>query len=305
MQVTTNHVTPKAAPNPALFDTTLEEQLLLSVHLLGKPTVKQLHRLHQDDTRHRGIQELVKGLSGRRSYLKVIKPLDIEKPQHPLPYVYLDTRLSRRLIEQRFGVQYRRVPPTPSRDWRFLRHDVMLIDELISFERTAQHHSFHYGYQSHFDDNGDPLYPVVSVSDGELVHRLRPQPDKTIIVGGYHLPLEFDCGEEQISLGNIIRDSSIVRKFLVYDSVERSGALDRLGWGKRIYPFVVTTRKGSVKSARKRIRSMIAAIPESVNPAQFYFIDRETHQAAGDDVAATPWLRGDGREVYLPPFMRL
>ena len=272
---------------------------MLSVHLLTKPTVKQLFRLHQTQIGHRKVQEILKGLSGRREYLNVIKPIEIERPQFPLPFVYLDTRLSRRLIEEKFGIPYRRVPTLPSRDWRFLRHDVMLVDELISIELTARKQGLPFGYQSHFDAEGDPLYPKVSVSDGDLVHQLRPQPDKTLIAGGTHLVIEFDCGEEQITLGNIIRDSSIERKFLVYNAVERSGALDRLGWGKRQYLFVVTTRAGTKASARKRIKSMIAALPEHIDPSRYFFIDRETHQAAGDDVSKVDWLRGDGRVMPL------
>jgi len=290
--------------NQSLFESDLEEQLLLSVHLLGKPTVKQLHRLHQDQVGRRKVHDVLKGLSGRRGYLNVIKPLEIERPQFPLPHIFLDTRLSRRLLEQKFGIAYRRTPNLPSRDWRFLRHDVMLVDELVSLELSALRHRLPFGYQSHFDDEGRAYFPIVTVADCDLVHRLRPQPDKTIICGNYHLPLEFDCGEEQITMGNIIRDSSIARKFLVYEAVERSGALDRLGWGKRVYLFVVTTRTGSVASARKRIKSMIAAIPEQVDAKRFFFIDRQTHQGAGDDVSKLEWVRGDGCVTVLPPFRK-
>lgn len=292
---------PRNQPAPqTLFQADIEEQLLLSVHLLAKPTVKQLHRLHQNQIGHRKVQEVLKGLTGRRGYLNVIKPIEIERPQLPLPYVYLDTRQSRRLIEATFGIPFRRVPSLPSRDWRFLRHDVMLVDELVSLELTAHRLGVPYGYQSHFDAEGEPLFPKVTVSDANLVHQLRPQPDKTLIVGNTRLVIEFDCGEEQITLGNVIRDSSIERKFLVYETVERSGVLDRLGWGKRSYLFVVTTRAGTKSSARKRIKSMIAALPEQVDRKRFYFVDRETHQSAGDNVSSVEWLRGDGRITRLP-----
>ena len=120
------------------------------------------------------------------------------------------------------------------------------------------------------------------------------------IVNGTYLAYEYDLGEEQISLGNIIRDSSIARKFLVYEQVEQSGVLDALDWGPRIYPMVVNTRKNTKKSSRARIKTMIEAMPPQVRASRFYFIDQQTHDAAGDDVAQIEWMRGDGRVMRLP-----
>jgi hypothetical protein len=284
-----------------LFAPTTEDRVLLICHLLGKPTAKQIHRLFEGEQHFRQVQGLLAKLaSSRHGLLTRINPMDIENPIRSLPYIYLDTRQSRRRIEEVFGVPYRRVPSVPSRDWRFLRHDVQMIDPLISLELTARQHETSYGYQSHFGDDGEKLYPRVTVVNDELTHSLRPQPDKTVIIGDHVLPYEYDLGEEQISLGNIIRDSSIARKFLVYEQVEQSGVLDQLGWGRRIYPMVVNTKKNTKKSARTRIKTMIENMPPEVRATRFYFIDQQTHDEAGDDVSRVEWLRGDGRVMPLP-----
>ena len=243
---------------------------------------------------------LLRLVTGDDRLLQRVKPIDIEDNLGNLPYVYLDTWASRRRVEQVFGVPFRRPPETPSRDWRFLFHDVTLPDDLISWELTAKTLGIPFGYQSHFDPEGDPLYPKVTITDGRLTDTFRPRPDKTPIIGDYHLPHEHDCGEEQISIGNLIRNSSICKKLLVYEAVEASGALDRLGWGPRLYTFIINGHKRTKKSSRARIKTIVETIPASVNPARFYFVDRQTHQAAGDDVSGVTWLRGDGRAMRLP-----
>lgn len=289
-------------PKPALFGADPIDNVLLSCHLLGKVTAAQLYRLHAGEvSRHRQMQGILRELSsGDERLLQRIKPTDIENPIRALPFLYLDTWASRRRIEQVFGVPFRRPPEPPSRDWRFLEHDATLPDDLISFELTARQLDTPYGYQTHFDDEGTPMYPKVTISDGAHSHSLRPRPDKTPIIGDYHLVHEHDLGEEQISLGHIIRDNTIARKTLVYEAVEASGALDRLGWGRRLYTFVINGKKRTRTSSRKRIRTIIETLPDSVNPSRFYFIDRQTHQEAGDNVAGVTWLRGDGRAMPLP-----
>ncbi|MEL7275564.1 MAG: hypothetical protein AAGK98_03765 [Pseudomonadota bacterium] len=280
----------------------MADRVLLSCHLLGKVTAEQLYRVHREEiSTDRQMRALLLRLStGEDRLLQRIKPTDIEQPIRSLPYVYLDTWASRRRIEQVFGVPFRRPPEPPSRDWRFLEHDATLSDDIISFELTACALNLPFGHQTHFDAEGAPLFPKVMVTDGQHTHTLRPRPDKTLIVGGYHLVHEHDQGEEQVSLGHIIRDNTIARKALVYEAVEASGKLDQLGWGPRLYTFIVNGKKRTRASSRKRIQTMIETLPREVNPARFYFIDRQTHQAAGDDVSAVSWLRGDNRAMQLP-----
>lgn len=298
---TSGMVTQTTASNRSLFGTDIEDRVLLICHVLGKPTAKQVHRLLRGQLSFRQVQGLLLKLGrGADRVLNRINPMDIENPIRSLPYVYLDTRKSRRRIEEVFGVPYRRVPPVPSRDWRFLRHDVQLIDPLVSLELTAQALQLPHGYQAHFGEQGEPLYPRVTVVKNDLIHSLRPQPDKTVLINGHVLPYEYDLGEEQISLGNIIRDSSITRKLLVYEQVEQSGALDQLGWGPRIYPMVVNTKKNTKKSSRARIKVMLESMPPEVRASRVYFIDQQTHDDAGDDVSEVEWLRGDGRMMPLP-----
>ncbi|WP_411890978.1 hypothetical protein [Yoonia sp. SDW83-1] len=109
---------------------------------MGKQTAAQLFRLYQDRVGTlRRMQGILRRLStGPDRVLNVIKLVDIAKSIRSLPYVYLDTTRSRRLVEQLFGVPFRRVPPVPSRDWRFLRHDVEMCDEPVAFELTARKH---------------------------------------------------------------------------------------------------------------------------------------------------------------------
>jgi hypothetical protein len=232
--------------------------------------------------------------------LAVIKPMDIARPFRKMPYVYLDTTLSRRRLEKLMGVTFRRPSEMPSRDWRFLRHDVTLVDELISLELTARHHNVPFGYESHFDTEGAFVFPYLTITNGSLSHRLRPRPDKTLIIGKYHVVIEHDCGEETVALSNIIRDATIARKHLVYDQLERSGILDDLGWGKRIYAYVIDGKRSTLKSSRKRVKRCLETVPAHVNHHKIFFVDRQTFMEAGNDVRGVQWIRGDGRATTLP-----
>ena len=286
----------------SLFECDIEDRILLSCHLLGKPTSAQLFRLHSDiiPTLQKVrflTAKLSKNTDGR---LAVIAPIDIEQPYRKLPRVFLDTTQSRRHIEKTFGVPYRRVPVLPSRDWRFLRHDVTLVDELISFELTARAQGTAFGYESHYDVEGAPVYPRVTITDGALSHTLQPKPDKTLVVGKYHVVIEHDCGEETIGLGHIMRDATIARKHLVYDQLERSGVLDDLGWRKRLYAFVIDSNRATQKASRKRIKTCLETLPPFVNANRIFFVDRQSFMEAGDDISALNWVRGDGQAQVLP-----
>lgn len=297
----------EAEPTARLFAGGPEEQVLLSCHVLGKPTAAQLFRLHEGEVSTlRQMQALLRRLSrGRDRMLNVINPLDIARPIRSLPYIYLDTTRSRRFIEARFGVPHRRVPPVPSRDWRFLRHDVELVDELVSFELTARRHDLPFGYLPPVDEAGRKVFPEVNVAWQGLTHRLRPQPDKTLLIGEHHVIFEHDCGEETIECGNVIRDATIGRKHLVYDQVFGSGVLQQLGWGKTIVVYIVDTRRGKLAASQKRVQRCLDCIPEGVDRARMYFTDRQSFLAAGDDIAGYEFLRGDGQTLPLPPFRRV
>jgi len=240
---------------PRLFEYDLQDKILLSCHLLGKPTADQLYRLHSESVSGaRAIRQIVNRLSREPLYmLSVIKPLDINYPTRFLSHVYLDTTKSRRHLEKIRNIPFKRPPELPSRDWRFLRHDITQVDELVSFELTARRHQIPFGYESHYDITGSRVYPPITIAHDDLTHTLRPMPDKTIIVGDYHLIFEHDCGEETIDVGNIIRDATLGRKHLVYDQLHRSGTLDRLGWHKVIYTYVIDGRRGIQSASRKRI----------------------------------------------------
>jgi hypothetical protein len=285
-----------------LIDTTPEDQVLLSCHLLSKSTAAQLFRLHSDHiTTDRQLRGMMRRFStGQDRMLNVIKPIDIAQPIRSLPYVYLDTRASRRHLEQRFGMTYRRVPPVPSRDWRFLRHDVHLVDELISFELTARQHAQPFGYEPHFDPEGQKLYPEITIGWNDLQHTLRPQPDKTLIVGDHHLIIEHDCGEETIECGNIIRDATIGRKHLVYDQLFRQGVFRQLGWGRTIIVYLIDSKRGTQNASRKRVKRCLESIPGEVDPTRIFFTDRQSFLGAGDDVSGHVFMRGDGRVTPLP-----
>jgi len=232
----------------------------------------------------------------------IITPIEITRPSQFMPKVYLDTTRSRRHLEKTRGILFKRPPEKPSRDWRFLRHDVTLVDELISFELTARGRRDCFGYESSYDINGDRIYPSVTITDGDLTHSLRPQPDKTLIYGDHRLIIEHDCGEETIELGNIIRDATVARKHLVYDQLHRTGALDRLGWSRVIFLFIINAKKRSQTASRKRIKRCLETIPDGVDPRLSYFVDRQSFMEAGDDISGLSWLRGDGVVTTLPCF---
>ena len=291
--------------NNRLFDASIEEQILLSVHLMGKPTAAQLFLLYQDQVGTlRRMQGIMRRLStGRDRMLNVIKPIDIAKPIRSLPYIYLDTTRSRRLIEQLFGVPFRRPPRMPSRDWRFLRHDVEMCDELVAFELTARKHGLPFGYEPHYDADGKPIYPEVTIHHDGLAHTLRPQPDKTLIIGDYHVILEHDCGTETIECGNIIRDATIGRKHLVYDQLLRPEKLMRIGWSKVIILYVVDGRRGSRASSKRRISNFLAKFPVTGGMSKVYFIDR---QSVFDsvDVFSLEFQRHNSNSDCLPVWRR-
>lgn len=295
-------LTKDIAPLPSLFQQDVHDRILLSVHLLGKPTSAQLFRLHRDTvSTDRQMRTITARLSKKPdNQLAAIKPLDIAQPIRSLPHVYLDTWASRRHLQKTFGIPFRRPPVLPSRDWRFLRHDVGLVDRKIAFALTAKAHAVPFGHQSHYDADGEPFYPRVTITDGSLTHTLQPRPDETLVVGDCHVILEEDMGEETITLGNIIRDATVARKQLVYDQLERTGELERLGWGKRLYCYVMKGKKETKASARKRVSSCIATMPTSVNPHRFFFVDRQSFEEAGDEISQLHWLRGDGQVMTLP-----
>ena len=238
----------------------------------------------------------------RTGALAVIKPIDLNFPSRHMSHLYLDTTMSRRHLETAFGIPFRRPPELPSRDWRFLRHDATLADELISFELTARAHSLPFAYESHWDDDGKRLYPKVTIAHDDLIHTLRPQPDKTLFINGHRIILEHDCGEETIEISNIIRDATIARKHLVYDQLARMGAFDQLGWRKVVSLFIIDGKKGTMESSRKRIRRCVATIPDTVDARRIFFIDRQAFMETGDDVATLQYLRGDGQVMLLPCF---
>jgi hypothetical protein len=62
-----------------------------------------------------------------------------------------------------------------------------MVDELISFELPARGLGIPFCYEPHFDAIGEPIYPKVTIHNDGLKHKLRPQPDKTLVVGNYHL----------------------------------------------------------------------------------------------------------------------
>jgi hypothetical protein len=306
MNTMTLPTTAKPVGNTRLFAASIEEQILLSVHLLGKPTAAQLFRLYQDQVGTlRQMQGILRRLSsGPDRMLNVINPMDIAKPIRSLPFIYLDTTRSRRLIEQLFGVPFRRVLTVPSRDWRFLRHDVEMVDELISFELTARWLGIPFGYEPHFDASGEPIYPKVTIHNDGLTHKLRPQPDKTLVVGDYHLIIEHDCSEEMIECDNIIRDATLGRKHLVYDQLFRSGALQTLGWNKTLVVYLIDSKRGKQSASRKRIKRCLENMSEEFVSARLYFTDRQSFVGSNDNVATHQFVRGDKRALQLPCFSK-
>lgn len=286
-----------------LFDDPTE-QILLSIHLLGKPTAAQLFKLHSDKVSTlRQMQGILRRLSsGPDRWLNVINPTDIANPIRSLPYIYLDTTKSRRFLEERFGIPYRRVPPVPSRDWRFLRHDVEMCDELVLFELSAREQDLPFGYVPHVDPDKGKLYPKVTIHHDGLTHRLRPDPDKTLIMGDTHIILEHDCGEEIIGCGNIIRDASIGRKQLVYDQLFKMGWTKQVGWGRTIVLYVIDAKRGTEAASRKRIKKCIEKFPEGVDRGRTFFVTRQGLVGLEETRFEHHFIRSDGMQMSMKKF---
>ena len=140
LEISQSSALTRFTPTPSFIKATNADDVLHSCHQLGKSTVAQLVRLHRSTIPgQRTMRRMLDSLA-RNSTLAVIKPIDLNHPSRHMPHLYLDTTASRRHVEQVFGIPFRRPPELPSRDWRFLRHDVTLVDELISFELTARAH---------------------------------------------------------------------------------------------------------------------------------------------------------------------
>ena len=293
----------RATTNNQQLFAQIEDEILLSCHLLGKPTTAALYRLHRGQvSTDRQLRTIMRRLStGEDRMLQSIKPMDIEQPIRSLPYIYLDTTTSRRHVEKTFGVPYRRVPPVPSRDWRFLRHDVEMADELVTYELTARKHGLPFGYQPHILEEGT-FYPTVSITWDDILADIRPSPDRTLIIGDYLIIYEKDLGTETIECGNILRDASVGRKHLVYDALIRSGQLKDQGFKKTIVVFTIDSLRRNQTASRKRVKRCLGNIPAHVDHSRIFFTDRQSFMGAGDDIRDLPFIRGDGLVMPLPCF---
>jgi hypothetical protein len=125
------------------------------------------------------------------------------------------------------------------------------------------------------------------------------QPDKTFIIGDTHYILEHDCGEETIACGNIIRDATIGRKHLVYDALFRSQAMKEKGWGKVAVLFVIDSKNGSQKAARKRVKRCLEKFPEGINGSRSLFVDRHSFIEKGDEISMLDWVRRNSSRTKL------
>lgn len=309
MDTITRHARSEEQEKPViegLFGEDVYTNVLRSVHDLGKPTVAQLYRLHTHEVASElHMHEILFRLSGRtQQYLTCIKPLDINHPSRWQPHIYIDTTKSRRHLEAHpnHRCHYRRISEPPSRDLRFLYHDIGHVDELISYELTAQKHRLPFWYESKYDRSDRHIFPKVEIEHETLTHTIRPEPDKVFYINGYRIIHEHDCGEETIKTGNIIRDATIGRKFLVYDVLSRGNTFNDLSWDKTLYLYTIEGKKRTHKSTQARIKSCMKAIHPHVDEKRIYFANRLGFLEAGDDISRFEYTRGDGLKMKLPCF---
>jgi hypothetical protein len=82
----TEPVSQEKTPNQSLFKTDVSDRVLLSVHLLGKPTADQLFRLHSDIiSTPQKMRSIMASFRAKPEHLlAAIKPIDIASPLHRL-----------------------------------------------------------------------------------------------------------------------------------------------------------------------------------------------------------------------------
>lgn len=283
----------------ALFSDDVRARVLLSVHLLGKPTAAQLYRLHADMVSNiEAMRSILASLSrGPNAMLNMIKPVDVNNLFRVLPYVYLDTTKSRRFLEQHRGIVFKRPPPKPGRNWDFLYHDVTMCDDLVPMELTARKFGDPFWYQSFWREDGKPFIPRVSISHGGQTKTLRPEPDAMPVYGDCLIKLEHDCGKETIKVSDITAGNTLGRKELVYEQLERDGFWDKTGYQKRIRLYVIEGKRRTKKSSRARVRGCVRNYPDRLDPKQTFYTDRYTYLEAGDDLSKLECIRADGQAM--------
>lgn len=294
VQTQTQHTQPIA-----LFSDDVRERVLLSVHLLGKPTAAHLYRLHSDIVPNiQSMRSILASLSrGPDAMLNVIKPVDVNDLFRVLPNVYLDTTKSRRFLEQYRGIVFKRPPPTPGRNWDFLYHDVTMCDDLVPLELTARKYGDPFHYQSFWKEDGKPFLPKVKISHEDQEKMLRPEPDAMPVYGDCLIKLEHDCGKETIRVSDITAGNTLGRKELIYEQLERDGFWDKVGWQKRIRLYVIEGKRRTKKSSRARVRGCICDYPEWLDPKQTFYTDRYSYLEAGDDLSELECIRADDQAM--------
>lgn len=289
---------------------TLEDDILWSVHQLGKPTAAQLFRLHKRTATYpqgvphiEAMRAMLKGLSqGPERLLQCIKPVDPDVLGMKLPWVYIDTRLSRKRLEDVFGIPYRRVPSVPSCNWNYLVHDVELVDDLSGYEMTAKAHQLRHAYVPHISKPGEHLYPEVKISWEGVEATIKPAPDRTLINNDYIILHEKDRGHETLEPGNVLRDATVGRKHLVYEELIRMGFFRDLGFkdNQVLVVFSIDGLRRTEKSSRNRIKECIDKLPYPVNPKRTYFGTTQSFIRNMADLTQMTFQRADGKLGPLP-----
>lgn len=283
----------------------LKSEILLSVHHLGTPTAQHLYRLmHPKVPSLREMQRLLRELTLPSSkMLNYIDPIDIESGARFPKRIYVDTTGSRRHIESMFGIPYRKPPRLRSRALNFLTHDIELSESLVCLARTTRRYGLPFGYEFKYGIDGKDLFPKVTVTHEGRSKDIVPNPDKIPYVNGYRIIWEYDAGSEQIGIGDIYRDATVTRKFLMYDQLSRSGFFKRLGWNKTIFVYVTRNREDTVEGSIARAQSFQEAIPARVRKDCIFIAPRHSYLDADSNLENYAFTRGDGVSATLPCFL--
>ncbi len=118
--------------------------------------------------------------------------------------------------------------------------------------------------------------------------------------------LEMDRGTETILPGerklksrSFFRDTSVMRKFVVYAQAFRNQA-HREAFGIPVFQVLtVTTNPGRVLEMQRAYEAHLAVRPFMVKPGLFLFTDFETIARHNGDLLSVPYVNGVGKRVLF------
>lgn len=297
-------------PETQLFRT-LEDDIILTVHNLVRPSAEHLFQIHrQTDTYPQGVKHLKdmrrilnELIAREKPLLQQIKPVDPDGDGYFLPHLYRDTNWSRKRLREITNIFPTRLATKITSYYRAHEHDYENSADLVAYTLTSRKYQQPFAYLPHLCEEKGFLYPKVTVEYEDQVAILRPKPDKTVCIWKYLNWHEHDMGHEQIEVGILVRDATIIRKLLVFQKLIDLGFFQKLGYKDRdvFMTFSINSLARKDTSSRKRIKECIDKFPSDlVDPKRVYFGTKQAFDQHEDDLSQMQFMRADGKLMQLP-----